>query len=78
AAEGCHVRAVVVDHGLQEGTASVAEQARAKAEKLGVPATIARVEVETAPGESVEAAAREARYQALFAEAAADGSDVWV
>ncbi|MCQ4623604.1 tRNA lysidine(34) synthetase TilS [Corynebacterium sp. CCUG 70398] len=78
AAEGCDVRAVVVDHGLQEGTASVAEQARAKAEKLGVPATIARVEVETAPGESVEAAAREARYQALFAEAAADGSDVWV
>lgn len=67
AAEGKYVRAVVVDHQLQEGSAEVAERAAAQAERLGAPAEVVRVDV--AAG-NVEAAAREARYAALFAAAA--------
>lgn len=67
AAEDKHVRAVVVDHDFQAGSAEVAERAEAQAERLGVPAAVVRVDV---AGGNVEAAAREARYAALFAEAA--------
>lgn len=67
AAERKHVRAVVVDHQLQAGSAEVADRAAAQAERLGVPAEVVRVDV--AAG-NVEAAAREARYAALFAAAA--------
>lgn len=86
AAEGKDVRALVVDHGLQAGSAEVAARAAAQAERFGVSADVVRVTVDTAPGESLEAAARAARYAAL-ADAAAPHSalgalgaprDIWV
>ncbi|MGV0835634.1 tRNA lysidine(34) synthetase TilS [Mycolicibacterium thermoresistibile] len=58
--------ALIVDHGLQPGSADVAETARVQALKLGcVAAEVIRVQVGTAGGP--EAAARTARYQALTA-----------
>lgn len=65
AVRGPGVRAVVVDHGLQEGSGEVA---RATADLLGtldIAAEVRRVEV-TGPG-GPEAAARRARYAALRA-----------
>lgn len=62
-------RAVVVDHGLQAGSAEVATRAASQCEGLGLPATVRRVIVEdTASGP--EDAARRARYRALREEAA--------
>lgn len=55
------VRAVVVDHGLQEGSGQVADEAAAICRTLGLDALVVRVEVD-GPG---EAAARDARYAAL-------------
>jgi tRNA(Ile)-lysidine synthase len=61
---GLPVRALVVDHGLQEGSARVAAEAAAVACELGVDsAEVLAVEV-TGPG-GTEAAARNARYAAL-------------
>lgn len=81
AAEGKHVRAVVVDHGLQPGSAEVAARAAEQAQRFGVPAEVVRVDVDAASdtGRAVglEAAARAARYEALFAAAGPD-ADVWV
>ena len=78
AAEGKDVRALVVDHGLQPGSADVAARAAAQAAELGVLADIVRVSVDAAPGESVEAAARTARYAALSVAASDDSRDIWV
>lgn len=65
--------ALIVDHGLQPGSDTVAATARAQALDLGcVDARIFRVSVGTAGGP--EAAARSARYAAL--EAARDGAPV--
>lgn len=68
------MRAVVIDHGLQEGSADVAQRAAGAAEELGVPAEVVAVTVDAAPGVSVEAAARTARRvaadQSLLAELA--------
>ncbi|SFI59338.1 MULTISPECIES: tRNA lysidine(34) synthetase TilS [Microbacterium] len=55
--------AVVVDHGLQAGSAGVADRAAQAAEALGLPARIVRVEVGGDGGP--EAAARDARRAAL-------------
>lgn len=71
-AEGQVVRAVVVDHQLQSGSAQVAEQARAQAEQLGAGAQVRTVAVERSG--SLEAAARQARYAALLE----DDGEVWV
>lgn len=71
AAEGKDVRAVVVDHGLQEGSAHVALRAAEQARAWGVDATVVPVAVS---GDNLEAAAREARYRALLSA----GVDVWV
>lgn len=57
------VRAVIVDHQLQEGSAEVARTAAAHVRAMGLDAT---VETITVPGNG-EAAARKARYQALRA-----------
>jgi tRNA(Ile)-lysidine synthetase-like protein len=65
---GLDVAAVVVDHGLQEGSAQVADAAVAACTVLGVPAQVVRVTVGSAGGP--EAAAREARYAALTEAAA--------
>ena len=65
------MRCVVVDHGLQDGSAEVARRAADVARGFGLEAEVVRVEV----GEgNLEAAARSARYEALLAY----GSDVWV
>jgi tRNA(Ile)-lysidine synthase len=61
---GLRVRALVVDHDLQPGSAGIAEAAADTARRLGVDeAEVLTVEV-TGPG-GVEAAARRARYSAL-------------
>lgn len=61
------VHAIVVDHGLQPGSAGVAEQAAETARRLGVDeATVVTVTV-AGPG-GPEAAARRARYAALRAQ----------
>lgn len=57
--------AVVVDHGLQEGSAAVAAQAARTARGLGLDPVVV-VPVRVSPGDKgLEAAAREARYEAL-------------
>ncbi|OFL91236.1 tRNA lysidine(34) synthetase TilS [Corynebacterium sp. HMSC055D05] len=71
AAEQKDVSVLVVDHGLQPGSADVAERAAAVAREFGFASTVANVTV--GPG-NVEAAAREARYAALLES----GRDVWV
>lgn len=55
--------AVIIDHGLQESSQSVALNAKLTAESLGVKAIIRKVSVGTEGG--LENAAREARYQAF-------------
>ena len=67
--------AVIVDHGLQEGSANVAAAAARQARALGLnPVIVRRVEVGTGGGP--EAAARTARYAALTAVAAETGAAV--
>ena len=66
---GAMASAVVIDHGLQDGSDRVAARAAAAAEELGLPARVIRVEVGTEGGP--EAAARDARRTALL-EAAKD------
>lgn len=65
------VRGLVVDHGLQPGSAQVAARAAEQLEALDIPAKVLGVTVGTAGG--MEAAARSARYAALR-EAAEPGS----
>ena len=69
------VGAAVVDHGLQPGSADVAEAAAAKLRAMGLaPVSVHRVQVpETGMGP--EAAARTVRYEALDAAADAAGAD---
>lgn len=62
---GLRAGAVVVDHGLQAGSAEVAERAAEQARALGLsPVLVRRVEVER-DGDGPESAARRARYGAL-------------
>ncbi len=71
---GTDVRAVVVDHGLQEGSAQVAAGVVEQlATKLSLPAAVVSAVV-VANASGPEAAARAARYAAL--EAAAAGSEL--
>lgn len=61
---GVRAGAVIVDHGLQAESAAVAQAAAQAARDLGLePVRIERVSVGTAGG--LEAAARDARYEAL-------------
>lgn len=63
---GLTAGAIVVDHGLQAGSAAVARQAAAQAESLGLaPVLVQRVTVRRGAGP--EADARNARYAALAA-----------
>ena len=66
---GLGVRAAVVDHGLQSGSAGIAAEVVVKLAVLGLDAVVLCVAVDAAGG-GVEAGAREARYAALAAEAA--------
>jgi tRNA(Ile)-lysidine synthase len=71
---GWRAGAVIVDHGLQEGSAAVAANAATQATALGLnPVVIRRVEV-GASGNGPEAAARTARYSALTAVASETGA----
>ncbi|ALJ22018.1 tRNA lysidine(34) synthetase TilS [Microbacterium sp. No. 7] len=69
---GIAATAVVVDHGLQEGSDAVAAGAADAARSLGLDARVARVQV--GAGAGPEAAAREARYAALAAAAREAGA----
>ena len=59
------LRAVHVDHGLHADSARWAAHCAAVCAALDVPLDVHRVDARAAPGESVEAAARAARYAAL-------------
>jgi tRNA(Ile)-lysidine synthase len=61
---GVRAGAVIVDHSLQFGSDDVAAQAAAAAERLGLSPVVVR-KVEVAGGDSPEAAARDARYEAI-------------
>jgi tRNA(Ile)-lysidine synthase len=66
---GIRVGAVIVDHGLQDASAAIADRAREQAVALGLdPVVVKRVEVATADAGGPENAAREARRTA-FVEA---------
>jgi len=70
---GLRAGGVTIDHGLQEGSASLAEGVAAKLRDLGLdPVAAVRVEVTGTGG--LEAAARDARYAALCAQAAETGA----
>ncbi|WP_239581746.1 tRNA lysidine(34) synthetase TilS [Gordonia rubripertincta] len=69
---GLDVTALVVDHGLQEGSGHVAARAAETARELGAAARVLEVRVGTRGG--LEAAARDARYAVL--DAARDGRPV--
>lgn len=65
------VQAVVVDHGLQDGSGAVAERAAATVEGLGLAAHVRPVQVQGLGGP--EARARRARRAALSEAAGPDG-----
>lgn len=69
------VGAVVVDHGLQDDSAEVAQAAAERCRELGLPAEIVRVEVAAAGAGGPEARARDARYEALQAARLRVGAD---
>lgn len=59
------LRALHVDHSLRPASKQWAAQCRALARRLRVPLKVLTTKVERSRGESLEAAAREARYQLL-------------
>jgi tRNA(Ile)-lysidine synthase len=62
---GLSAGAVIVDHGLQEGSAAVAQRCAEQCRHLGLdPVEVVTVQVSTT-GSGPEAGAREARYQAF-------------
>jgi tRNA(Ile)-lysidine synthase len=65
---GLPLRAVHVDHGLQPAAVCFRETCAALCAALNIPLTVVSLEVQTPPGVSIEAAAREARYAALARE----------
>jgi len=62
------LRAVHIDHGLQDAAAAFREACAALCRRLHIPLAVIPVVVQTPPGGSIEAAARDARYAALEAE----------
>jgi tRNA(Ile)-lysidine synthase len=71
---GWRVGAVVVDHGLQNGSDAVAARAADQARQLGLdPVTVVRVEV--GAGGGPEAAARAARYAVLDRQTTSSGAE---
>ncbi|MGR0319326.1 tRNA lysidine(34) synthetase TilS [Agromyces sp. ZXT2-3] len=75
---GWRAGAVVVDHGLQPGSAETADAAAAVVRDLGLdPVLVERVVVGAAPGgDGPEGAARSARYAALDGAASTTGAEV--
>ena len=71
--------AVVIDHGLQDGSADVAASVEQQLAQLGYDdVTVTTVEVDQSAAAGPEAAAREARYRALAAEARARSATVLI
>jgi tRNA(Ile)-lysidine synthase len=64
------LRAVHIDHGLQAAAAEFRVACQLQCERLRVPLTVLSVKVDAQPGDSLEAAARDARYAALAADLA--------
>jgi tRNA(Ile)-lysidine synthase len=62
---GLPLRAVHIDHGLQAAAAEFRASCAALCDRLSVPLTIISISVDAPAGTSLEAAARDARYQAL-------------
>ena len=69
---GIEASAVVIDHGLQDASSAQASAAADAARALGLAATVIAVEVASDGGP--EAAARDARYDGLRAEAQRSGA----
>lgn len=69
---GTGVRAVHVDHGLQPASTVWATSTAAECRRLGVPFACIALALTPARGESIEAAARDARYAALASTLADD------
>lgn len=65
ASRGIEVEAMVVDHGIHPRSAQVSEVVVDRLARLGVPARAVRVQV-VESGDGLEAAARDARYEALL------------
>lgn len=73
--QGLRAGAVIVDHGLQSDSATVAARAAAQAADLGLePVIVRRVTVEAGRGEGPEGAARTARYRAFESVRAETGA----
>lgn len=71
---GVRCGAVIVDHGLQEGSEQVAGEAANHCRALGLGPVIVRNATVQARGEGLEAAARQARYNELCAAACESGA----
>lgn len=71
---GVRCGAVIVDHGLQEGSEQVASEAADRCRALGLGPVIVRNATVQARGEGLEAAARQARYDELCAAAHESGA----
>lgn len=71
---GVRCGAVIVDHGLQEGSERVAGEAANRCRALGLGPVIVRNATVQARGEGLEAAARQARYDELCAAARESGA----
>jgi tRNA(Ile)-lysidine synthase len=70
---GIRAGAVIVDHGLQQGSADVAARAARQAAELGLAPVLVRTVLVGGAG-GPEAAARDARYAALASSAAETGA----
>jgi tRNA(Ile)-lysidine synthase len=68
---GLAVRAVHIDHGLQPAARALRDACAAACSALGIALTVISVSVACGDGESIEEAARDARYAALAADLAA-------
>ena len=71
---GVRCGAVIVDHGLQEGSEQVGGEAANRCRALGLSTVIVRNATVQARGEGLEAAARQARYNELCAAARESGA----
>lgn len=67
AARRVELRAIHIDHQLRPASTMWAQHCRAVAREAGIACTVVRVTVPQRRGESLEAAARDARYAALAA-----------
>lgn len=66
--DGWRIGAVIVDHGLQDGSDAVATRTAAQVAALGLaPVEVVRVDVPLDSGEGLEAGARRVRYDAFEA-----------